>query len=476
MFKNPAKIVLALFAVSAAAVFAYAMAILEPPLGQVAVFVLGLAFILIPVIFKSPKIGLFLVAFFLPFERIPSLEMGGVTFKIDHFLIPLVFLLVVLKILLDRKFNIPKDPIRTMIIIFIFALGLSLPIALNQGRALQVFAFMILMLLIYLIVTLVVKDKQTLVFVLKGLLLGSAVAGIFALYQFLGDMAGLPPALTLLKEGYDQSTFGFARVQAMSAEPLYFANYIFIPIFLCLLLIVRGEVNKILGRSLAIILSVTLLIDFVLTVSRGAYIAAVAAGLALIILQAKLVLTWKSILGGILILFLVAGGSYLALLKSEPRALDEFLAHVALEDREKGESVVLRAKTMTEGWEMFRNNWMRGVGLGNFGVSYLNDPIAPPSEGWPIVNNEYIEILAEGGIMAFIPFILLIILIFFRGIAAFLKTGDKLLKTILMAFLLAFFAILVQYLTFSTLYIIYIWFLIGLIGAVSNVVAEKEPR
>ena len=87
-----------------------------------------------------------------------------------------------------------------------------------------------------------------------------------------------------------------------------------------------------------------------------------------------------------------------------------------------------------------------------------------------------IEILAEGGIMAFIPFILLIILIFFRGIAAFLKTGDKLLKTILIAFLLAFFAILVQYLTFSTLYIIYIWFLIGLIGAVSNVVAEKEPR
>lgn len=461
-------------AVFVAILLSLVLATLKYPIG--AMLSIGLAFtvLLIPFLINKFEIGIFLIAFFLPFERVPTIDVGGATLKINHLLI--VFTLIAcLFALLSRKIKIPKDPVRWFVGFFLLTLIVSLPVAINMSRALQVYVFMLLMGVVYLIVSLGVRSEKILKLVVSGILWGALVAGFFGLLQFLGDMAGLPNEITLLKKGYDSSTFGFARIQAFSQEPLYFANYIFIPLLLLFFLNLRNSISAVFNRTLSYVLLITLLIDFILAVSRGAYLAAAVVLLAVVVTQAKSVINFKTVTITFAIIFFVGVGAYIALNQSESRALDEFIAHVAVEDRDDGESVVSRLSSADRAYEIFLDDPVIGIGLGNYGPSIAADPNQVPEEdGWAIVNNEYLEILAEGGIVAFLGFLLLIVAVFVRGIKAYLYSRASFSGAVMISLLIAFLAILVQYATFSTLYIIHVWFLIGLIGGISNYILNKN--
>jgi hypothetical protein len=66
-------------------------------------------------------------------------------------------------------------------------------------------------------------------------------------------------------------------------------------------------------------------------------------------------------------------------------------------------------------------------------------------------------------------FLLLIVVIISRLIFVYRCSIDPIISDISIALLFAFVAVLIQYATFSTLYITHIWYLIGLIGAVCNI-------
>ena len=391
----------------------------------------------------------------------------------------MVLVAYVLTALIRKKLTIPRDPVRIFVLILLVALSFSLPLAINRARALQVFAFMILMVLTYLTVTLVAQDKKSIILVVQGILWGAVVVAALGLFQFFGDMIGLPASITLLKQGYDKSTFGFARVQALSAEPLYFANYIFIPLMIGIALWIRGQVEKIFPKWLAIVLSIALLINFILAIARGAYIAAAVVLLLFLIVQAKVIFQLKNIIAFVLIAAVVLTGSYLALLKSEPRALDEFIAHLEVQDYQVGESVVSRLNASEQALQIFENHPLFGAGLGNFGPIVQNDPSVKPDSGWFIVNDEYLELMAENGIIGLLAFVVLCLALLIRAIISYWRSKDELLKSLVLGLSLALVGILVQYATFSTLYIFHIWFLIGLLAAVCNVIlnrnAQKSP-
>jgi hypothetical protein len=60
---------------------------------------------------KNPEFGLALVGFFLSFERIPSVEISGLSLKINYILIiALLFIFVTVKAF-EGKLKIPRDPI-----------------------------------------------------------------------------------------------------------------------------------------------------------------------------------------------------------------------------------------------------------------------------------------------------------------------------------------------------------------------------
>jgi len=460
----------------AAVVLGFVMAYLKPPLSIAIVVTISAVALLVPILIKNPEFSLVLVGFFLPFERFPAIDLGGATVKINHILILVSFLVFVTTGIIRKKIKLRFDPIALAIVLMLFAFSFSFKEAINLQRSIEVFVFMFLMLIVYFTVTLIIQDKKTLIGVVKGVLWGALVAGLLGIYQFLGDSIGLPTSITLIKPGYDQSTFGFARVMGASQEPLYFANYIFIPLAISVLALIRGTVQELFSKRLIYLLSAILLIDFILALSRGAYLGGAVMLLIFFIVQAKLVFRIKTILPAILILIFVLIGSYLAIAKTAPDSLDKFIGHALVNDRTQGESVVSRVDAIEASWELFKEKPIFGNGLGNYGPIVQNDPSETPDVGWYIVNNEYLEILAETGLAGALTFLVVIILVFYRGIKAFALSDDPVVKTLLIAFLLAFIGILIQYASFSTLYIFHIWFLIALIGASANITFNQNVK
>jgi O-antigen ligase len=450
------------------------MSKLEAPLGQALVLAVLLGSVVLPIVIKDPYKGIAIMGFCLPFERIPTVEIAGASIKINHVLLFVVALGYILSKLKDNP-KVVSDPLRWPIFAFFVSLFISLPVAINLSRSIEVLFFMTLMVAIYLLVVQIVSDKKALIAVIKGIIWGGVFVGFFAVYQFLGDMVGLPTSLTLLKPGYDKSTFGFARVQSFSQEPLYFANYIFIPLFISLVLMIRGQIQTIINKNLSYVLCAVLLIDFVIALSRGAYIGAVIAFIVLAIIQARNIFTLKTTFAIITAVFFVGLGSYLALVRSNPDSLDKFIEHVAVQDRYEGESVVSRLSASSQAIDIWESRKAFGSGIGNFGP-IVQGADTTPDGGWFIVNNEYLEILAENGAVGLFFFIVMIVAFFVRGTIAFIAAKDKLLKSLMLGLMIALLAILVQYATFSTLYIIHFWFLLGLIGATSNIIFTQNAK
>jgi len=473
----PARL-LAGFAILIAALgLGVVMNMFEAPIGIALALAAGAAVLLYPLLWRDPELGIGLVGFLLPFERFPAVEVGGMAVRLNHLMIVVVLVSFILVKLFRRELKIPSDPLRWFIALFLISLTFSLPVAVNLSRSFQLLAFMALMGLVYFTTTLVVQSERALKIALKGIIWGALIVGILALYQFFGDMIGLPNSVTLLKEGYDKSTFGFARVQAASIEPLYFANYLFLPLSILAVALVRGQAEKIIGRRMAYLLTAILAIDFILTVSRGAYIAALAVLLAFIVLQAKLILRLKTIITVVMAAIFILGGAYLALLKSEPRALDEFIAHVQVQDREEGESVVSRVNASKQALELWAEKPVFGIGIGNFGPRVQNDPDEKPEEaGWFIVNDEYLELLAENGLVSLGLFALILAVAFYRGTKVFFMSHSPFLRAMELALMLALLGEAVQYATFSTLYIFHFWFLIGLVSATTNLISLPPPH
>jgi hypothetical protein len=61
-------------------------------------------------------------------------------------------------------------------------------------------------------------------------------------------------------------------------------------------------------------------------------------------------------------------------------------------------------------------------------------------------------------------------------VKAILYVKDSYVKAILVGTLAGFIGILVQYNTFSILYILHVWFTIGLLIAMQNMVLTKESK
>jgi len=462
--------------VAGAIVFGLLLSLFKVPVGQAGALSAAFVLILLPIFLKRPEFALVLIGFCLPFERVPTLELGGATVKINHLLIVLAFISYLIYLFSQKNHKIKSDPTRFFLILFLITLTFSLPLSGDFSRGVQVFAFMILMAVLYLITTFILQKKEALVLVIKGVVWGAVISALAGLYQFIGDAAGLSSRFTFLKEGYDKSTFGFARVQAFSQEPLYFSNYIFIPLFILIILLIRGQMKPVFKKSWAIALVCALLLNFILAISRGAYLAAAVAIVILAVAQAKHIFKARIILPIAIGLFVVIGGSYLALLKSEPRALDEFISHIKIEDRDVGESVVMRLNASKEAQELFLDRPLFGVGLGNFGPAVKGYPSEEPVEGWPIVNNEYLELLAENGVFGLAAFLIFLAVVYTRAIVAYLRAQDQEMKAFVLALMFALFAILAQYLTFSTLYIIHVWFVIGLLAASSNMILNQNEK
>jgi O-antigen ligase len=445
-------------------------------LGLVIIPVLFFAILAIFKIFKDPLWGFSAIVFFLPFERVPTYTLSDVNIKINTVLGFIVLLAWVLALAYNsKKWKLSISALTVPIGLFCMSVLLSLTQAINMDRGYEVTFFVLFTIALSILATNMIQTKEDLKQVIKVLLASSLFVGLFGLVQFGGNTIGLPNSVTLLKQGYDSSVFGFPRIQAFSMEPLYFADYLFIPI--CLgLAYYFGKTKEMVNRWWILALTVLLLVNFVLTVSRGAYLGFIGSFLVLSFLMFKKIFTWKHIIIGVLAVAIIGYSVAFALSKGNADATNQFIAHVMLADYSNGESVQGRLNAFGLAIQAYEHSPVLGIGLGNYGPYTRGYPVVAPASGWDIVNNEYLEILAETGIVGITTFFLIIIVLVGRSFWAIWKAKDEFLRLTLIGMLAAFAGIFIQYLSFSTLYIIHIWVLIGLMVGVQNLIFKTNMK
>lgn len=421
---------------------------------------------------KNPFLGLLSVIFCLPFERIPSIDIGMITLKINQFLGILLIISWMLGQMFQEK-KITPNALVWPLSFFLLAGFLSIFGAEFQSRAIQVFVFVFFTAMLFFATVSLVNSRERFELIIKVLYWSTLITCFFALFQFAADMLGLG-SITGLKEGYGKETMGFTRVQAFSQEPLYLANYLFLPlgIFVGLYL----EKIKLISRMKLLSIICLILLVILLTVSRGAYIGLIAFFGFVICILAHRVFTIKHIITGIVSIIFVICATVLIIKFASPDAYGEFIKHVKVEDFQKGESTQARLTAWYDAYEAFEEKPIFGIGLGNFGPWVKNYPDPSTVKGWDIVNNEYLEVLAETGIVGFIAFLIFLLVIAVRSFIAYFKTKDNFNRAILVGLIAASAAIFVQYNFFSTLYIIHIWITLGLLVAMQNIILINNHK
>jgi len=433
---------------------------------------------------RDPFWGFLAIIFCLPFERVPTVNFSGVDIKINIVLGFLTLVCWALALLGNaKKYKIQPNPLIVAWTLFIVALVASVWQAVNIIRAEQVLVFILFTMSLGVLTINMISSRENLQKTIAILFISSFAVSCFGLFQFFGDVTGVPVSITLLKDIYTKEIFGFPRIQAFSMEPLYFANYLLAPISLGLAYFFskipsrKSEdlQNKFLSnQGLLTFLLVILLINFVLTVSRGAYIALIFGLILLFFVYFRRVFNWKNILIFAVAVLVVGYGVIFALSKGEFRATNEFVGHVLLKDFNAGESIQGRFQGFRSALAMANKNPFLGIGLGNFGPNVSGKPYVDPPGGWPIVNNQYIETLTETGLFGLITFVIFIVALIWRSFLAWREAKDPFLKATMIGLLASFIGVLVQYNSFSTLYIIHIWILIGIMIATQNIIFKKQ--
>ena len=152
------------------------------------------------------------------------------------------------------------------------------------------------------------------------------------------------------------------------------------------------------NSKLLYLILITMLLAELLTFSRGGYIGLIAGvGVTIILLWKYISFNKKVILG------LVAGISVLFISFTNQSIINRFLSSFDFDEGSNTE----RIKNWDQGYEMFADNFLTGVGIGNYSI-YLY----PTAEyRTPIyAHNLYLDIGAEMGIFALLVWLALIVI------------------------------------------------------------------
>lgn len=441
------------------------------PLAGFGVVALVALFVLL---LHAPWVGVVAVAFLLPFERIGGYEGLGFTIRPSQIVLAMTILAWGFVLLRERKpiASLKRNPITWAVLAFIMVNVAGLTQSPNLERSLMVLGISVFTMLLVWVVPVLLTNERRLRATLMTLLITAGLVSVFGLFQFIGDVAGLPAAITGLREQYTKIIFGFPRVQSTSLEPLYFANFLLLPIALAASFILERKwiLRPWLLWSILTLTSVNL----ILTVSRGGYLAVAALGVILGLFYIRRLLNWKVLGGGIvgLAIVIVAAFQFLGFGDTFQMNREAFTDHVV--NVFSGASYVERIETMQLAVDMFTSSPLIGRGPGSFGPLASFHPTVEPETGWAIVNNEPIELLAETGLLGLFAILAMGVILLIRSWHAAKQSRSAFLRAAMIATAATLIAYAIQYQTFSVLYIMHIWFTIGLVVAVQQL-TRKTP-
>ncbi len=430
---------------------------------------------------RSPKVLLMVVLLlFLPLGFRPSFEILGATVRLSQ-LAGLVLIILTAPQIYRSRSDWLRPP-WVFLLAFLAASILSSLFAFSRGDALITTVFYSFVFLLAYAVSRSFELKDSALY--KSVIYGSGLfVVIFCFYQFTGDSLGVPPDYTLLSAPYTRAIFGFPRIQGFSLEPLYLASYLLIPF--CL------SVSEYLvsAKKSRLALATVFLLAIMLTVARGAYLA-VGAVVVISLFVALSKRMWGRALGLIgsvalatmLAVMLIVGSGLLTSkqidktivpensrpnqptqeVSAEGNAtrlvyhVDSFSSDLSYRDR---------LKTIRKALELGASKPLLGVGPGNFGPYVVATSPESYSDSEQIVNNEPAEIFAETGVIGLASMALFLAWVTYTGIKRRASQHSAESNIWFYAASLMILGFVVQWQTFSTLYITHIWVMAGLMLA-----------
>ncbi len=424
--------------------------------------------------------ALIAVAALLPFERLGGFDVAGFNVRPSQVALAAAWIFFIGTVSrqmakIGTRAISWRRPVYLALAGFFAAAGLSLLNAENFGRSLVVLGFTVFTASLAFLMPNVLRDDD-LPRVRKAVLISAALVGVFGLWQFVADMLGAPTWMTGLRETYSRSILGFTRLQSTAAEPLYFANYLLLPIALAGAWLLRSPGAKT-SRLLTALLGLLALCVF-LTSSRGGWLGLGVTILALLWMERGRLKDWRPLasafavgIAGVALGVVLLGRFFSPSLTSVPEA---FFRHVTTVT--DGAAFDDRAQTISAAFAAWKRHPWIGVGYGGFGPHISAFPFTPPDAGWPIANNETLELLAETGIIGLVAFIIFLATLFLESgrRRRYLRSNPLVAEqvspkadteAIHIACIAALLGMLAQYQTFSTLYIMHVWFTIGLLLA-----------
>jgi O-antigen ligase len=418
-----------------------------------------------------------------PFERIPSwnvLVLGhSVALRINLLIAIIGIIAFGIDTLHHTKWG-PRHPAFWLLVYVGIAL-LSVVVSIDKGRSLVAFVATV----ITLATALVVADampRYRLHTLLKFIAATATAVSLFGLYQFIGDSVGLSTHLTGLRPIYTKKVFGFPRVQSTGLEPLFFANYLITPILLMAALIYSRLLR---ARTYAPLLVLYVLI-LALTLSRGGIIAA-ACNLLILGVVLWGMSNWKSraytVIGVAAGVLLAIGMIYgvTASTNTKPhsgtQAVDSYVHQSTHVTSGVGSADSDRVLDRRLAIQAFKQRPILGQGLGAFGTFAKKvDPTYYPAYGnSPTVNDEYLEVLAETGVLGLIALTGFVVALGWQIIAALRQSLDSTTRVWIWSLTAAGIAFGIQYYAFSTLYIMSIWVTLGLLMGLTATAARNRP-
>ncbi len=431
----------------------------------------------------------YLVIFSLPFLAVSPLIMfyGVPTGVIFGMLVLATLLAYGWEKGIKRLFvTVGQTPLMKLLLVFLLVNLISvvkagLESGLDTENYLE-FAYLAFSIVVFWLTASLVQNEITFTGVFRAYFLAAFISVIWSLYITLGFMAGIDTGQPL--------TWTVPRLFGTSAEPQVYGNYLLSVIPpLTVFLLVSLPVAKRLAMVIGFIL---LVLAMVMTFAAGPWVGLVGSWFILIIGYKYFKATGiKAFFGSLSVVAIIVvlihtylfpgyGEGFKSIAVKfgfQPEKVEQLVqlpagkkAPAALQAKETYHlslrSVSERQAFRQAAWNMFRTHPVFGVGTGNYG--YLYNTYRPPgAEAFPFVakaHNQYLEVLAETGMVGFAVLVLIIIRVPVMAWQAFRANRAVFWRAAVLGVFAGLAGIAVQGYSFGIFVHIYTWVLLGLLA------------
>ncbi len=404
------------------------------------------AFVFLLISLLSLKWGLYITVFVMPFINITNtlgLSLAvGVAFII-HFL-------------WQRKFYLPKNPLKVPLSLFILVIFIAAITSVTPQESIKQLLFYLTAFIISGVIIFSIKDQIQLNELIYILTLSVLIVSLYGIYQyFIGAEAG--SGWVDAKLNPDLKT----RVYSTLENPNILAEYLvlFLPLSVAGL---WNEKNKF--RQLLYIISIGLgALCLIFTFSRGGWVGfALALGLFIFIREPKLLIPLMII--ALISLFFVP---------------DVILARLSSIGSFEDTSNAYRLSVWQASLGMIGHYGLTGVGLGYAASLYTYPAFMLAGIKAAHAHNIFLQLTIELGIVGILVFLWLIIKLYRLSSNVILKGKNLQAKTIAISVMGAFtghlFHGLVEYVWFHPKILLTFWVMVGILIAAYNLKDQSLP-